>query len=173
MPSPANKNALADILAQPVSAYMQKRSLVVVERNEKPLAAFNKIVTANLVSAPVRALEGRGFCGFLDIRDLVELTVLSHKASQEERDHFKAPQSNDSNMMRFLGAILSFSHKAHWVHNLGDSTKYDQGFTVQYMAKKNPFLPVLPTDSLSKVNLQPDLCFPCCFFETHLAFPFT
>jgi len=77
------------ILSSNTVASIGAPSKIVEFDNHVPLlTAFNELVKANVLSAPVRLSETKEYVGFLDIRDLVSFVVFiynEHRFSEETR----------------------------------------------------------------------------------------
>lgn len=143
--------AFNQLFDQPVSSLMQKRPLLVIDADDKPLAAFSKLVDFGVLSAPVLEKGSTTkYAGFLALRDLVDVTVIASQLKEEERKGLgdtPAPAS-------FLGVTLApnILQQAKWVDiPYNSDTEFDRAFSVQYLARRNPFLAVSPTDGVRKV----------------------
>jgi len=97
--------------------------VVEIDANLDPVVAFDSLLKANILSAPVWDKETKQYIGFLDIKDLVASTL--HTA--------KNKVAADSFLTVAVGSHVG------------------QNPSVKYLAKRNPFKPVKPTSTLLEV----------------------
>jgi len=102
---------------------VKSKNVIVVSSNETPVQGFEKLLKNNILSAPVFDEATQKYVGFLDIRDLVSYTVFAF--NNRNTVAYQAP-----------GPIY---------HTLIDNV------TVTYLARRNPFLPVHPDQTLLEV----------------------
>lgn len=116
-----------------------QHNVVIVNTDETPVQAFQKIVQHNVLSAPAYDKKTNHFIGFLDTRDLVQFVVFQteEKDRDAKRANMLAPPPVDL-VSIFDSATRMYSHPM-------------QGITISYMAKRNRFVPVHMNDSLLKV----------------------
>lgn len=126
---------------------VQGREILIIDPDEKPLDAFQKLIAAGVLSAPVRETGSlTTFAGFLSLQDLVDLTVYAfEEVSKEEKD----PTSK-----RFLEIALQHKvvQQAKWQdYRPTRDSEFDRHFSVQYLARRNPLVAVSPDDTLGTV----------------------
>jgi len=93
--------------------------------------AFQLLIDNNIQAAPVYKPDSMEYIGFIDIRDLVSFVVFVY-----DKQHI-----TDDSSLRDL---------VH--HGKGQIKSYGtDGVTVSYLARRNLFLPVTPSDSLISV----------------------
>jgi CBS domain-containing protein len=119
--------------------------MVVIESHVGLQAAFGKLVSNHILSAPVQE-EGR-FVGFLDIRDLVSFVLF---AAKEHAKH-----SEDMSLDELMSNDNFFKSTTHTVTSIVEQTKMHdnplQAITVSYLCRRNRFAAVSTQDTLLKV----------------------
>jgi CBS domain-containing protein len=93
--------------------------VVTVKAEDSFEAAFEQLISAKVLSAPVEGEGGKGYIGFLDLRDLVSVVLNA---------------ASDPNPLP-KGASLSET-----LLHLKEYYKVTGGVTVSYMARRNPFV---------------------------------
>jgi len=101
--------------------------VIEIESSAKPEEAFEVLLKANILSAPVWDKEAKSYIGFLDIRDLVSSIVTIHQT------HTTKPSS-----------LLTVAVK-------GIGQKEDEPPSLSYLARRNAFRPVSLNSTLLDV----------------------
>jgi len=87
--------------------------------------AFNSLIDNGILSAPVWDHDHKQYLGFLDVRDLVAFAVFATKENERAET---------------LNEILHHGAKMY--------AKAQEGITVSYLCKRNPFKPIKSDDTI-------------------------
>eukprot|EP01114_Cavostelium_apophysatum_P006972 TRINITY_DN1859_c0_g1_i1.p1 TRINITY_DN1859_c0_g1~~TRINITY_DN1859_c0_g1_i1.p1 ORF type:complete len:355 (-),score=76.84 TRINITY_DN1859_c0_g1_i1:114-1079(-) len=109
------------------SVPLAKSEVIIIHSNENIHDGFKKLISNNVLSAPVVDVDTGKCTGFLDIRDLVSFVVFV-----DDDQHSDVP--NDLSEILIRGTKM-----------LRQPT---EGVTPTYLSRRNPFRPVQQDDSL-------------------------
>lgn len=127
------------------------RTMITLESTEPPMSAFQKLIDAQVQSAPVREVGTGRWVGFLDLRDLVSYVILCYefelkKATEAERAREASAELHElPDSPAFLHRVLANEHATDKATMHRDPRK---GITTKYLAVRNRFVPVHPEDSM-------------------------
>jgi 5'-AMP-activated protein kinase regulatory gamma subunit len=125
-------HAIKELLAQTSvnSLHTPKGEVITVSSKETPYDAFKKLISHNILSAPVWDTNTNKYTGFLDMRDLVSFVVFID-------DDQKSEVPNNLNDILIKGSKLLKVPL--------------EGVTCTYLSRRNTFIPVQSSDNLLKV----------------------
>eukprot|EP01121_Diplochlamys_sp_Union-15-3_P019415 TRINITY_DN730_c0_g2_i1.p1 TRINITY_DN730_c0_g2~~TRINITY_DN730_c0_g2_i1.p1 ORF type:complete len:312 (-),score=58.67 TRINITY_DN730_c0_g2_i1:15-950(-) len=106
--------------------------VIIIDTKESLYDGFQKLLTNNVLAAPVYNQETKQYCGFLDVRDLVSFVVYL----------FDDNKVADNNTLKetLVHGVKMFA------------TPTTDGANVSYLSRRNRFLPVTEKDNLLKVT---------------------
>lgn len=122
-------------------------TIVIVNGEDDPKLAFEKLIDARILSAPCK--NKSGFCGFLDVRDLVSLICFVEEQKEVElklqQNRKELMKGHSRSRSQYLEALLSRETATKMHPNPAARV------SCTYLAKRNPFMPCSPEEPLSKV----------------------
>lgn len=143
-----------------VGSLQPPRKIVFLETEEHPVQAFQRLVSAGLLSAPVWDSKAKQWRGFLDMRDLIDFIVLCHDTLDKKAgDTRHSPLTLKLSGSDFLTAALhAASHTPEvatpaYIDSPEPTVMQDpvRAITLPYLSARNKFTPVYTTDSFAKV----------------------
>lgn len=122
------------------------QKVIEVDGKLSPAEGFEILLKANILSAPVvdphPAPNGNRYTGFLDVRDLVSSIIFAHEESQLQNAWTESFQDLSQTVnKKFSAASTNPSAEAVTAPNV----------TLTYLSRRNPFKPVLLSDTLLTV----------------------